>query len=227
MRYHQKQYLEPKASTLEFIKLIEASAKTSSRILDIGCGAGAATRDISRAFPDTAFWGIDSDPNLIGLARESNSLEYVNNLNFKVGDMYQLEKEDFDGVISLQTLSWLPDYEKPLEEISQKINPKWIAITSLFYRGQITARTLIHEHVRDREINYNTYSLPRFSSFCESIGYKTTLASTFEFPFDLPVPDNQDLMGTYTVKSAENHGRIQISGPILMNWMTVILEKQT
>ena len=73
---------------------------------------------------------------MIGLARESNSLEYVNNLNFKVGDMYQLEKEDFDGVISLQTLSWLPDYEKPLEEISQKINPRWIAITSLFYPGQ-------------------------------------------------------------------------------------------
>ena len=35
MLYHQKQYLEPKTSTLEFIKLIEASAKTSSRILGV------------------------------------------------------------------------------------------------------------------------------------------------------------------------------------------------
>jgi hypothetical protein len=137
-----------------------------------------------------------------------------------------LEKENFDGVMSLQVLSWLPDYEKPLEQIITKINPRWIAITSLFYPGQITARTVIHEHLRDREINYNTYSLPKFSNFCSSLGYKITFSSVFDFPFDLPAPETVDLMGTYTLKSVENDVRIQISGPILMNWMTVVLERE-
>ncbi len=223
MRYHQKQYLAPKASTLKFIDDIQGLAKTTSRILDIGCGAGAATRDISRAFPGTEFWGIDSDPNLVDLARKSID---GNNVNFKVGDVYKLEKENFEGVISLEVLSWLPDYEKPLEEIVRQINPRWIAITSLFYPGQITAKTIISEHSREREINYNTYSLPKFSNFCASLGYRMTFSSAFNFPFDLPMPETTDLMGTYTLKTVEQNIRLQISGPILMNWMTVFLEKE-
>ncbi len=53
-----------------------------------------------------------------------------------------------------------------------------------------------------------------------------TFASAFDFPFDLPAPETTDLMGTYTLKTVEQDVRIQISGPILMNWMTVFLEKE-
>lgn len=162
---------------------------------------------------------------MIDLANRSAGQLGAPNLSFRFGDLFDLERETADGVISLQTLSWLPSYEEAMREIATKVSPRWIGLTSLFYQGEITAQTIIYEHLRNRHINYNTYSLPRFSDYCESLGYRISSAIPFVFPFDLPTPADKNFMSTYTLKSDERNDRIQISGPMLMNWMTLILEK--
>lgn len=222
--YHSKQWLKPKASTIDFINRIHGLVKPGSRVLDAGCGAGAATHSLACAYPSAQWIGVDNDPKLIEFAQTHTPTSKNSNIEFAVGDMLNLPRLKVDGVVSLQTLSWLPDFKDPMREIMTKTNPAWIALTSLFYQGEITAQTTIHEHLINRTVNYNTYSLPRFSEFCEQYGYRTTAAELFQFPFDLSPPIDSNYMGTYTVSSVDST-RIQISGPILMNWMTVILEK--
>ena len=225
LKYHNKQWGEPKASTLDFIRLLHPLLSKSKKVLDVGCGSGAATYEISKSYSQTKFCGIDSDLVLIDLANLHIKSLPAPNLTFKVGDMFDLDSETADGVISLQTLSWLSGYEKPISEIAMKISPAWIGLTGLFYPGEISATTIIHEHLRNRSINYNTYSLPRFSEYCDSLGYRISLATPFLFPFDLPPPANENFMQTYTLKSIEKSERIQISGPMLMNWMTIVLTR--
>jgi trans-aconitate methyltransferase len=222
--YHINQWKTPKVSTLDFIGRIKHLVKPYSRVLDIGCGGGAATNTISQSYPLVNWLGVDNDAHLINLAKEYSLNSRLSNLDFAVGDIFGLADEEYDGVISLQTISWLPDFKEPIKNIALRSRPKWIAITGLFYPGEITAQTTIHEHLRSRSVNYNTYSLPRFSHYCESLGYKTTYAEPFEFPFDLSPPSDLNYMGTYTYLSMQGK-RIQVSGPILMNWMTIILEK--
>lgn len=55
------------------------------------------------------------------------------------GDWYNLDKSlvgAFDGVVSLQSLSWLEDWKLPLEKVCE-LHPKWMAFSSLFYEGKI------------------------------------------------------------------------------------------
>ena len=224
--YHNKQWETPKASTLNFINILKEFIEPDLSILDLGCGGGAATYEIANRFSSSYFCGIDSDSQLIDEARVRQTRAGARNLAFEVGDIYNLNKRYFDGVISLQTLSWLPGYEVPITQIAERVNPNWIAMTSLFYPGEITATTLITEHIRNRTVNYNTYSLPQFSSFCATLGYETVFAERFELPFDIKKPEDIDTMGTYTIQALETSRRIQLSGPILMNWMTVILKRK-
>lgn len=225
IEYHEKQWLNPKASTLKFIEQIKSFVQPGSSVLDVGCGGGAATYEISKSFLSTHFEGVDFDPKLVEMASNASIRLQAPNLSFSVADIHNLEKSKFDGVISLQTLSWLPDYKLPMVQIAQNVSPEWIALTSLFYPGEITAITTIHEHVVNRSVNYNTYSLPRFSSFCESLGYQTIIAVPFVIDFDIPLPKDFNSMGTYTFTALEISQRVQISGPMLMNWMTVIMQK--
>ena len=45
-----------------------------------------------------------------------------------------------------------------------------------------------------------------------------------EIDIDIKKPKDKNLMGTYTVKTVENK-RLQISGPLLMNWYFIKIVK--
>lgn len=63
---------------------------------------------------------------------------------------------------------------------------------------------------------YNTYSLPRIKEFLAQKGYRTFKYIPFEIDVDLPKPEHTH-MQTYT-ETLQNGKRLQISGPLLMNW---------
>ncbi len=153
-------------------------------------------------------------------------------MRFKQGDWYDLEpRVNTDGVISLQTLSWLPDYQQPLEQIFTKLAPRWVAMSSLFYNGAVSCKIEVTEHKHERTSFYNVYSLPVIDEFCRGFGYRLTRSEPFQIDIDLPKPENRDEMGSYTVNVSADAGakseRLQISGPLLMNWHFILIEKLT
>jgi SAM-dependent methyltransferase len=228
MAYHLDQFTNQKRSTEHFYEFSAEFLKQSQFVIDIGCGTGAATHFIAKSSPSTRVLGIDSDPILIQNAKSIVKKLPLPNLDFEVTDLYELKDLDFtcDGVVSLQTLSWLEGIDEPMISIFTKLQPRWIALSSLFYEGDITATIIIDEHKRNRQSYYNVYSIPKLARLSKEFGYVVSKVKKFSIDVDLPKPPDVDFMSTYTEKlvTADKDTRIQISGPILMNWYFVMIE---
>jgi SAM-dependent methyltransferase len=223
LAYHLRQWSRANRSTVAFADFIEPVARQSRVIVDVCCGAGGATSCVAERFPAASFVGIDISAQLIALANEKASGHPT--LKFEIGDCYDLaRRSDVTGVISLQSLSWLPDWQRPLEQMIEKLRPEWIALSSLFWPGDISCQIKVEEHARSRETFYNVYALPRVSAFANALGMRVSKYEPFEIDIDLPSPDRMDVMATRTVMTADSH-RLQISGPVLMNWGFVLLER--
>ncbi len=229
MPYHLKQYENTKESTIEFSNFISEEVSSSNFVIDLGCGAGAATTYLSKTFPDTKFLGVDIDETLIAIANKFNEEIKNHQLRFQVADLFSLptfQNDEVQGVVSLQTLSWVESHEKAMEQIYSKLNPSWISISSLFYPGEISADIRIKEHISGRELQYNVISIPQFEQHARKFGYSLVKYQFFEIGIDIEKTNNLDSMGTYTVQTKEkNNSRLQISGPILMPWYFVKLHK--
>ena len=62
LEYHMLQWDKPKESTIQFHKFIEQHLQKSSKVADLGCGAGASTHFIAERNSKCEFLGIDQDP---------------------------------------------------------------------------------------------------------------------------------------------------------------------
>lgn len=75
-------------------------------VLDVGCGPGTITVDIAERVAPARVVGIDASPEVIELATELATERDVDNVEFLVGNAYELEYEDatFDVVHAHQVL---------------------------------------------------------------------------------------------------------------------------
>ena len=229
MDYHMKQWNEPKESTKAFSNFFSKELSNSKSVVDLGAGAGAATYYLANRNLRTNFIGIDHSKELIDSAKETSKEYNLTNLAFDTGDWFNLNKNfgGVDGVISLQTLSWLPEMKNPMTQIFEVIKPDWIGLSSLFYEGDISCRIEVFEHIRSRKTFYNVYSLKELNRLAVEYGYKIVKSDRFDIQIDIPKPTNTDLMGTFTekVEGSSDYQRLQISGPLLMNWYFVLIRK--
>lgn len=230
--YHLDQWDNPKESTKAFARFVADKLQASGRVIDFGGGAGGATSYLARAYPQIEFTAFDYAEELSGLGNRLARERNLRNLTCQQGDWYNLALDrTCEGAISLQTLMGLPDCERPLRETFRKLGPAWMGISSLFYDGDISSRIEIHEHQRGRKAFYNIYAIPEIGRICESEGYRLTRYEPFVIGIDLPRPSSRDMMGTYTRRvvdgAAGSAERIQISGPIMMQWYFLMIERKT
>ena len=217
LAYHLRQ-VEPYRSTVHFAKFARPWLATSNRIIDLGCGAGQATDYIAMKHPQAQVLGLDVSPLLISLAKQLPP-----QASFGIGDMTNLSPRKADGVISLATLSWMPEYETPLAQICEKIAPKWMAFSTLLYWGNISAQIVINEPSRPRRSYHNIYSVNEMAKFMQGHGYDYAAGKIFQIDIDLPYPANANIMQSYTV--GINEMRHIFSGPLHMPWGFVCFEK--
>lgn len=94
---------------------------------------GANVLYMSKRFPSSKILGIDYDKDFLALehiGRDNTSIEY--------GNWFDMDPKyigKFDGIVSFQTLLVLKDYKNPLRALAE-LEPKWIALTTLFYEGK-------------------------------------------------------------------------------------------
>lgn len=230
LKYHLTQWKEPKQSTLAFAEFINQFLVGSKSVIDLGCGTGAATGFLAKQFDEIQWIGLDSNQTLIAIAREMTENSDIKNLRFTQGDFVSSPINlSCSGAVSLQTLSWVPDFDQALTNILTTLQPAWFAFSSLFYAGDISAITKVYLHKTNEVVHYNTISLPQVTRLAAGVGYQVIEYVPFDIPISLPQPSNWDSMGTYTLNVVENENRglrkIQISGPVLMSWYNVCLMK--
>jgi ubiquinone/menaquinone biosynthesis C-methylase UbiE len=195
-------------------------------ILDACCGVGHISYFLSKISPDSTFLGIDQTPYLID---EAKKLSDKTNLNFEVGDIYDMPekfKKNFDVSVCWKTLSWLPYYDEVMKSLVS-CTKNYIFINGLFYEGDIDFQIKVREYKKEKgktdfTLYYNVYSLPRFKKFVYSLDVKNIEVYDFNINIDIGKKD-VDYMGTYTEK-LEDGNRLQISGAVVMLWKIIKIE---
>ena len=249
--YFNRQFKTPYRSTVKFCDWLEEldviNTDSQSNILDIATGKGATLYYMQQRFPHCSFLGIDINNDFVQQGNCYFTNEQIQNCKLEYGDLYNLNLETFankyEGIVMLQTLSWLPEAESALSEII-KLNPQWVAFSSLFYDGLVECKAEIYEYENFNKIKtkdcgdmvvcenvikfkkssyYNTYSIPKIKAFFEENGYKVFKYSPFEIDVDLPKLEHSH-MGTHTLLLS-NGKRLQVSGPLLMNWYFIYAER--
>lgn len=209
--WYKRQFEEPYRITIAFQKFIDENINISTEyVMDLGCGAGEVTSYFANIYKNANFLGLDINDELFKYCTD-----YPPNMRLKKGDWFCLNpkyKDNFKGVISSQVLSWLPEYEKPLEEICKKVNPVWIAISSLFWEGNIDYIVQLKNYndcTKDQQysmVNYNIYSVSKIFELLKKHGYNKLVYKPFEIDMDIPVKDSGKLQ-YYTIKT-ENGKRL-------------------
>lgn len=235
LKYHIQQIKQPYRSTVKFCDWLKSlgilTNRSNLQIADIASGSGANIIYMSKQFPRCHFTGIDINRSLIKYGNRLCAKMKLNNCYLKIGDLYKLDSKyigQFDGIMFLQTLSFLPEYKQPLRKLAE-LKSKWLALSSLFFNGKINFKIRVQDFAQPlrakpyTEEFYNTYPLPHIKLFLKKLGYKKIYTKPFILDIDLPKP-NGNTMGTYTEK-LKNGKRIQISGPLLMNWYFIYAER--
>ncbi|OGZ22928.1 MAG: hypothetical protein A3A08_02670 [Candidatus Nealsonbacteria bacterium RIFCSPLOWO2_01_FULL_41_9] len=235
LEYYKRQLKKPYRSTVAFCSWLESFGLLNKNrqdvIADIGAGMGGNIHYMAKKYPKAAFIGIDIDPILVKIGNEYLKKAGIINAKLIKGDLYNLDKGyvgKYSGLVSYQTLSWLPDYELPIKKMA-RLKPDWLAITSLFYDGEVNCKITVQDYTAHlggklyKESFYNIYCLRLVRELFLKCGYSKFDYIPFKIDIDLPKQKNKG-MGTYTKKLA-NGDRIQFSGPILMNWYFILARK--
>ena len=224
--YHEQQFQTPYRSTIAFCNWLEAIGyirkDSKLKIMDVGAGQGANIYYMGKRYPKSTFVGADINPELIERGNHFFKKDGVRNCHLVVGDINDPAKKyisEFDGIVSYQTLCWLPEYKKPIAGLA-KLKAPWVALTSLFYDGEVACDIKVKEYDLDHQLIlenfYNIYSLPIIKGYLQKRGYADFKSIPFEIDIDLPKPKER-VMKTYTEK-LKNGRRLQRSGPLLMPW---------
>jgi hypothetical protein len=182
---------------------------------------------MKQQYPDITLTGIDVIPELVEFGNQELSRRGVSGAKLIDGDVYAFDEKGFpdtDGVIALQTISWLPD-EIGFIKTAASFDPEWIAITGLMIPGPRSFRCLVNnDDDPTNNVNYyNTFSIPYLERLFNEQGYGDFTLKPFQISIDIEKPEDES-SGTYTVKT-ECGSRLQISGAILMNWYFMIARK--
>lgn len=113
------------AAREEYVRLLGVSP--GERVLDVGCGTGAATRTLAqRVAPNGRVTGIDPSGALLRITRELADKAGLGNLiELKEADCRALPFPDgsFDAVMAATTLSHVPRPEQALAEMVRVTRP--------------------------------------------------------------------------------------------------------
>jgi trans-aconitate methyltransferase len=108
----------------------------NEHILDIGCGDGRLTAEISRAIPRGYVLGIDSSKDMISLANTEFRSNSNSNLSFVQLDAMEIDHhEKFDVIFSNAVLHWIPDHLSLLNKIYKSLKPQGRVLLQMGGKG--------------------------------------------------------------------------------------------
>jgi trans-aconitate 2-methyltransferase len=117
--------------------LSQLNLEGSERVLDIGCGHGRITAEIAARVPRGSVVGLDRSREMVSFASSHFGPEIRPNLRFEVGDAGSLPfREEFDLVVSLNALHWVPEQDKALRSIRAAMKSDGVAQLRLVPAGE-------------------------------------------------------------------------------------------
>jgi len=113
------------AARTAYLDLLGVAA--GMRVLDVGCGSGAVTREVARRVrPAGSVVGLDPSPALLAVAAELVERDGLTEaVDLRLGDARSLPFPDaeFDVVLAVTTLAHMPQPEQAIPELARVTRP--------------------------------------------------------------------------------------------------------
>lgn len=88
---------------------VQAKLKAGARVADVGCGHGASTLIMARAFPNSRFHGYDIHPASIEAARKLAKEQGIDNVAFEVATAQDFPGDGYDLITTFDALHDMGD----------------------------------------------------------------------------------------------------------------------
>jgi 2-polyprenyl-3-methyl-5-hydroxy-6-metoxy-1,4-benzoquinol methylase len=110
-RFFRSSYIGNLMSTwIPALEGVEAKLRAGARVADVGCGLGASTILMAKAFPASRFWGFDSHPESIEAARRRARQEGVDDrVVFEVAKSTSYPGDGYDLIAHFDCLHDMED----------------------------------------------------------------------------------------------------------------------
>lgn len=122
-------------------------------VLDIGCGPGNSTKILKETFPTAKLLGIDSSPNMVAKAKEENP-----DIDFCVRNALSIEGK-FDIIYSNACFHWIPNHERFLPALMEKLNPNGCPAAQMPYNNDEPLYRIINEVVAEPQWQFDVAKL--------------------------------------------------------------------
>ena len=118
-------------------ELIEKiSLKGTENVLDLGCGDGKVTADISKIVSEGSIIGVDNSAEMIKLAKDRHSEAIYPNLSFQEMDAVNLNFNDhFDLIFSNAVLHWVKDHKAVIKGMFKSLKQDGRVILQMGGKG--------------------------------------------------------------------------------------------
>ncbi len=149
--WDSKQYTKfEKERTQPSIDLIGRVGIRPKSILDIGCGPGNSTTQLSAHFPEAEILGVDSSDNMLAMAHSSYpDMEFR---KCSVPDGLD-ELGSFDLLFSNACLHWIPDHGSLLPKLMNKLNSGGMLAVQIPLTQKAIFYKLLQEHLKSEKWN--------------------------------------------------------------------------
>jgi trans-aconitate 2-methyltransferase len=133
------------AMAAEVLSLLEL--RETKRVLDVGCGNGKVTAEIASRLSQGTVVGVDSSADMIAFAVSHYGAQ--RNLRFEVADARRLPfRDEFDLVVSLNALHWIPEQDQALRSIRSAMKSDGVAQLRLVPAGKRKSLENVIEETR-------------------------------------------------------------------------------
>ena len=150
-------------------ELIEKiSLKGTENVLDLGCGDGKVTAEISKIVSEGSIIGVDNSAEMIRLASDRHSEAIYQNLSFQKMDAVNLQFNDrFDLIFSNAVLHWVKDQKAVIKGIFKSLKQGGRVILQMGGKGNAAGIVDVFSELQT-EKKWNSYF------------------NEFNFPFNFP-----------------------------------------
>lgn len=98
-------------------------------VVDVGCGAGVALRELAKTYPNSTFEGYDPSPNAINIAKKDTEADQINNVTYKIAGGEDLPKDArYDLVLTLDCMHDMTQPDEVIKAIRRSIKPDGVWI---------------------------------------------------------------------------------------------------
>lgn len=183
--------------------------EANSRVLDVGCGSGWATRLLADYAFDGRVTGIDISDEMVELARESSAS--YKNVDFEVASAEQLpfETSEFTRAFSMESLYYYRNIPKALAEIHRVMKPGglFVAVVDLYWENEPT-----HQWIDTLKVSVELLGIDDYRSLFRDAGFVNIRDERIIDP--RPVPDDYT-SGSF--KSREDYVRYRKEGSLMIS----------